>query len=64
MLHIYDVDIVHPESGEVLAECGDVLDTQSPRAKHVIAIALAYPDHYSIHTENEDITIANNPVEF
>lgn len=66
MLHIYDVDIVHPESGEVLAECGEVLDAQSPRAKHALAVARAYPDHYFVYTdENEDMTaVADGPTEF
>lgn len=66
MLHIYDVDIVHPESGEVLAECGEMLDAQSPRAEHVLAVAWTYPDHYFAYTdENEDIVVmANGSTEF
>lgn len=64
MLHIHDVDIVHPDSGEVLAECGEVLNAQSPKAKHVLAIAAAYPDHYFVYTDEDMTIVADGPTEF
>lgn len=51
-VHIF-TDVVHPESGEVLAEFGDVLSTRAPRARHVLAIVAAYADCYRlVHSDN------------
>lgn len=46
-LHIH-TDVIHPESGEVLAEPDDVLFTHTPRAQHVLAVAKANPDRYAV----------------
>lgn len=45
-LYIRIVDVVHPGSGEVLAECGGVLDMETPRERHVLSVAKDYPEHY------------------
>lgn len=42
-------DVVHPKSGEVLAEQGDVLDVHTPRGQHVLAVAWAYPNYYEVY---------------
>lgn len=48
-------DVIHPESGEVLAEPGGMLDAATPRAQRVLSVAEAYPCHYAI-TEFSDGT--------
>ena len=46
-LHIH-CDIVHPESGEVLAENRDKFLLPHPKAEHILDIAEAHPLHYHI----------------
>lgn len=58
-------DVVHPESGEVLAEPDDVLFTHTPRAQHVLAVAKAHPEHYAvIHDEhgNPNVWEGSGPI--
>lgn len=53
-LHIH-CDVIHPESGEVLAERGDVLLTHTPRAQHILDVARAH--HYSIIDHGKHIYV-------
>lgn len=39
-------DVVHPESGEVLAEPDDVFVLPHPVAEHILDVAKAHPTHY------------------
>ena len=39
-------DVIDPDSGEVVAEAGDVEDDRSPKAKHVLAIVVTNPNIY------------------
>lgn len=55
MLYIY-TDVIHPESGEVLAEDDDVLNEETPHAKHVLAIAEEYDDHYLMYIDGNGDT--------
>lgn len=56
-VHVY-TDVVHPASGEVLAEWGDVLDAATPRAKHVLAVVAAYADHYHLVHSDDAVAVA------
>lgn len=63
-LHIH-CDVVHPESGEVLAEPDDELFTHTPRAQHVLDVAKAHPNHYAVildECNNTNIWMGPGPV--
>ena len=46
-LHIH-CDVIHPESGEVLAEPHARFLLPDPRGEHILAVAEAHPYHYHI----------------
>ena len=60
MLFIH-CDVVHPESGEVLAEYGEVYNAQSPRARRVLAVCAAYPEYYFTHQDGSGIAVELSP---
>jgi len=55
-------DIVHPESGEVIAEPGKALNVSSPRAQHVLAVCEEYSQFYSICQDDDSDMIIIKPV--
>lgn len=54
-LHIY-CDVIHPESGEVLAEPGDVFVLPNPVVAHILAVAEAHPNHYYTYNDEDGQT--------
>jgi len=44
-------DVVHPDSGEVLAEPSDMLDISSLRAQHILAVCKAHAGHYFTYND-------------
>ena len=46
-------DVVHPASGEVLAETGETLDGESPKLARVFSVVLEYPDFYTCRLEDD-----------
>lgn len=51
-------DIVHPESGEVLAEPGNnEINVQSPRGQQVLAVCKVYPEFYRCYLNDDGNTV-------
>lgn len=55
-LHIR-CDVVHPETGEVLAEADDVFVLPNPVAEHILAVAKAHPHVYYVYTDEDGQTL-------
>lgn len=54
-LHIH-CDVVHPESGEVLAGADDVFVLPNPVAEHILDVAGTYPECFEVHTDEDSQT--------
>ena len=52
-------DVVHPASGEIIAEAGDTFEGDSPRAQMVCGVVFGYPDHYD-HRLEENVIIVED----
>jgi hypothetical protein len=50
-------DVIHPDSGEVLAEKGDAFDIASPRAQLILSVVNAHVKHYFTYQDDNDNTV-------